>query len=360
MPETEYAWGKRGQRSVSARKTRDGWDSTGISWQDYGSMSTRQHKQSGERRLPTPMWALDDKLLRELLVVFMETRLGIHNPTGTLLERRDFARAYAISDRPRHEANLDELNLRYVEESKAGAPPERLKRLEQEIENLDTFLRTTVNGGMDTVAGTVFLYHRCKFDSVGVGTELGLKPPHVRQILWRMNQVWKKRFNEDGTLKPFTPHWNARVIGVVHKAQKPMKWSPQEAIFLRIFGMSFLEIGERLGVCGAAVWMFFKEHGIVVPVIERTKPPRKHSGKARTIDTKRAAELHATGLTWSQIAKEVGAACGEGVLAAVKRDGLWVPTWKKKLAEYQPANQSAQQEPAEHGQAIELAGAAAA
>ena len=37
-------------------------------------MSTMQRETTGERRLPTPSWAVNDKELQHLLVVFMEVR----------------------------------------------------------------------------------------------------------------------------------------------------------------------------------------------------------------------------------------------------------------------------------------------
>jgi len=67
----------------------------------------------------------------------------------------------------------------------------RIKQLEREISGIDTYLRISENGGADIVAAIVYLYYRTGLDSVGVGGELGLKPPHVRQTLFRMHQTAK-------------------------------------------------------------------------------------------------------------------------------------------------------------------------
>src|SRR5208282_3224236 len=74
----------------------------------------------------------------------------------------------------------------------------RLRHLEIEIEGIDTYLRISENGGADVVAATVYLYYRTGLDSVGVGAELGLKPPHVRQTLFRLHQAAKRIDAEGG------------------------------------------------------------------------------------------------------------------------------------------------------------------
>ena len=66
------------------------------------------------------------------------------------------------------------------------------------IEGIDTYLRYTVNGGADMVASAVYLYYRVGMDSVGVANELGLKPPHIRQTLYRLHQTAKKIFPPNG------------------------------------------------------------------------------------------------------------------------------------------------------------------
>lgn len=208
-----YAWGERRQRPASAR--------TGLSYQDFQSMQTFQRKQSGERRLPTPLWAINDALFRKLLVTFMEGRLGLRPGKGTIIDRLDRARLAALAQHPRLNETIDRLNLEYVQvqrggvtdaeverrtiqpplpsfedETKVQAARERLVELEVEIEGIDTYLRYTRNGGAGVLAQVVYLYYRVGLDSVGVADETGLKPPHVRQLLYRLNEVWKEKFSE--------------------------------------------------------------------------------------------------------------------------------------------------------------------
>lgn len=185
------------QRPVSAE--------TGISYNDFSSMHTYDHKQSPERRLPTPLWAVSDPLLREVLVAFLEARAGIRKPEGTLLERRERARLAVIAQRPRLTAKLDEMNHKYVQLQQAGVKRAYLKRMEIQIENLDSLLRCNMagdSGGLATLAAVVYLYYRVGLNSVEVAQRTGLKPPHVRQLLYRMNNIWTSLHPEESTSKP--------------------------------------------------------------------------------------------------------------------------------------------------------------
>ena len=56
-----------------------------------------------------------------------------------------------------------------------------------------TYLRYTANGGADILAAMVYLYYRMGIDSVGVGAALGLKPPHIRIMLYLMAEKWNKK-----------------------------------------------------------------------------------------------------------------------------------------------------------------------
>jgi DNA-binding CsgD family transcriptional regulator len=290
-----------------------------IAWTDLNaSMSIYHHKEVQERRLPTPIWALNDEFLRHLLVVFLETRLHIYNPTGTLVERREAARAMAIADRTRQAATLDGLNLRYVEESKAGAAPERLAALQLQIENLDTIIRTSENGGMDLAAAVVYLYHRCKYNSVQVGEECKIKPPHVRQILFRLAHLWEKRFNEDGTLKPVVriPR-SARTVEPKLRKKRRLTWDIKEAILLRIFGFTYKQISARLGVSDMTVYAAFQKYGIVCPILKAPEP----KDPAHDFDWNRVAELRRGGRSSRDIAKFLGIT-HTGVLYAIRQLGV--------------------------------------
>lgn len=288
------------QRIASAR--------TGLDWKDIGNIQVVHHKQSGERRLPTPVWALNDRLLRELLVAFLESRVGIHKPTGTLSERRKRAEEAVLRARPRMNATLDKLNLEYVQATRENASRERLNELEQEIEGLDTYLRYTHDGGLATIASIVYLYHRLNLDSVGVADQLTLKPPHVRQLLWRLNGIWTEKFGGEAVPR-----------------RKIKRWGPfdhQRAAELRLTGMPYTEIARQLNARPHAVKGVLDKMGIKAP----PKPQRvkvEHKPMHR-IDTKRAAELRATGMTWREVADAIGNKHSGAILSAMKRAGLFI------------------------------------
>jgi len=180
---------------VSARYTPDGWESTGLSFGDYERCHVFQHKQHGERRLPTPRWAIDDGLLRELLVCFMEERAGIRPEAGRVvlsklsLEQR-LASAQQVLQRQRQfkAATMAKLCKEYVALKQSTLPDRKeMRKLEIQIENLDTCVRTMEkDGGTAVVAGIVKFYYSVGLDSPGVGQELGIKPTHARQVLWRL------------------------------------------------------------------------------------------------------------------------------------------------------------------------------
>jgi hypothetical protein len=257
-----YAFGDRRQRPASAK--------TGLSYQDFTAMNVYQKKQSGERRLPTPEWALTDPLLREVLIVYLENRLGIKpNPDSTLDERRVHVQQVALAQRPRMEKKLDQLNREYVFAQRDGAPKESLQIMGQEIENLDTYLRYThADGGLATIAAVVYCYYRLCQDSVGVGDTLTLKPPHVRQILFRLNNVATEK------------------LGYAPSPRRKLKqWGPvdiERAKELCLAGMSYLEIAKNINHRSDAVAKALKNCGI-------SRPP-KESPAARI------ARLKAAGL----------------------------------------------------------------
>ncbi len=256
-------------------------------------MHVQRRKPSGERRLLTPEWAINDVKLRALLVVFMEVRLDIRNPRGTLLERRERCRLVAVGQRPRLAAKATKLNHEYV----TTTDPARRKQLQVEIENLDTTIRYTHDGGMATLAAVAYLYYRVRLDSVAVAAELELKPPHVRQILWRLDQLWKKRFNLDGTEKELAPPKLYKRRSV---SGRRTRWDLKAAIPLREARMSYAEIGARFGVVGESVRTAFVQAGIIFPKVRRPRP------RGHKFDHRAALEMKKAGSTFREIAEHFG------------------------------------------------------
>jgi hypothetical protein len=65
-----------------------------------------------------------------------------------------------------------------------------LRKLEIQIEALDTQL-VTVNRMVEIVAGVVY-YYSLGCNSVQVARALAIKPPAVRQLLWRLHRTWAR------------------------------------------------------------------------------------------------------------------------------------------------------------------------
>jgi len=241
-------------------------------------MSTQTRKQAGERRNSTPAWALNDELLRDLIVRFLENRARIKPGTGTLAERR--ARAEQALLRQKTHANfiLDGLCKRYValKETNSAEHAELLK-LQRAIENLDTCLRMADHCAA-IIATVVYLYYRTGLDSVGVGLQLHLKPPHVRQLLWRLNQV--ADYKKDSYHRTGHPTGRPKLVGHRHSNSNPMP-GPQRAEMIaasrtvlidrvdliyademRLACKSWQEIGEEFGVPAETVKSVFLMAGI--------------------------------------------------------------------------------------------------
>ena len=183
---------------------------------------------------------MSNPMLRRVLVRFIEERafskkerLAVRKKAG-LKERLDSARHRIMSKRPNAMLVLDRLCAEYVEIKNKGLQPgitdkewnegkpqpffdfaegearyqdekKRLKQLESEISGIDTYLRISENGGADIVAAVIYLYYRTGYDSVGVGEELGIKPPHVRQTIYRLHQT-AKRLESEGKFKGVAAH----------------------------------------------------------------------------------------------------------------------------------------------------------
>ena len=94
-------------------------------------------------------------------------------------------------------AAMDRLCARYTELKRTvPCTPEiamRATQLSRQIETLDTRLRfESKDGGLLLICGIIYHYYRLGEDSVGTGKALGIKPPQVRQTLWRLSRVWDK------------------------------------------------------------------------------------------------------------------------------------------------------------------------
>jgi hypothetical protein len=182
----------RRQHPVHANFIAGEWQSTGIAFEDYSRCNTQNHKSSNERRLPTPDWAVNDAKLRELLVVHLERRAGIRKKQpGTQAERLARATEKLKASALPMIAIIKSLNHEYVTLKRRDPRHPRLRKLEIQIENLDTQLRL-ITRPAEVLIGVVYYYYRARLDSVGTGLALGIKPPAVRQALLRLRRTWER------------------------------------------------------------------------------------------------------------------------------------------------------------------------
>lgn len=239
------------------------WQSNGISFDDYSRMQTHVRKLSASRRLDTPEWAVNQDKLRELLVVFLEDRAlsGKKRFSGTLADRLAKAQGKLIADCENLKGLLDKLCREYVAVKKKNALDPRVKKLQIEIEGLDTRIRFEgKDGGASLVLGVVYYYYRCGLDSVAVAKQLGCKPPQVRQILWRLARTWDK----------------------MHGIPRPApKINDQEALKLKHAGFTLKQIAIRLNSSSIAVSFALKRAGYKEPE-PPPKPPKPEKIAAPT------------------------------------------------------------------------------
>src|SRR6266568_4339735 len=220
----KHSFAGRRAKAVKAVRTKEGWDTTGISFADFSSMHVQHREKTQERRLPTPKWAVRDDFLRELLVTYLEERFYVRNTSGmTLSERLKLARAAAEAYCPykrvlltnwlqdyhnlcihgRKDLNDEEaINLFTSLKQIGGQLPlnadvareylakKKLHDLEIQIQNIYTDIVLTERGHAEIIAAIVYLYYRLGWDSVTIAEQLTLKSPHVRQVLARLHATW--------------------------------------------------------------------------------------------------------------------------------------------------------------------------
>jgi hypothetical protein len=186
-----------GAMLVKATYTRSGdWESNGLGWNDVPNMHCSTHKLFPSRRSGAPEWAYQPAKLRELLVRYVEDRAhnGNFRNVGTLLERLKKAQEKLALRRPEMIERIDGLCKKYVAMKKCDGETQAVKDLAAVIRNLDTLI-CFESRVAEVVLGVVFFYWNCGADSVQVGQRLGIQPPHVRQILYKLGKTWKKMQN---------------------------------------------------------------------------------------------------------------------------------------------------------------------
>lgn len=176
-----------------------------------------------ERRLPTPAWALRDEDTRAVVVAALEERFyTTKHRVGTLQERLAQCRAAAEAYLPGKREMLktwikdfrtisaggfadlsdEDAQAKFAGLSENGGQaaltPEiardalkakKLVDLARQIANLDTDIWLGERGYAETLCAIVYLYFRLSWNSCSVAEFLSLKPPHIRQVIFRLCQT---------------------------------------------------------------------------------------------------------------------------------------------------------------------------
>lgn len=240
----------------------DDWSSPGIDFSDYSRMATHERKLAPGRRFATPAWAVNNDVLQEIIVRYVEAR-AFGGPqhsasqhalaSGSVQERLRHAQARLDTRRPFLIQTLNSLckQLVFVKQH-VPLDEVRVRQLHLEIENHDTQLR--VNGCIAAkVASVIHFYYRMGMSSPNVAAELNLKPPHVRLILWRCWQFaqemgYKPEKQDRRQLKPEGAKPKAR-IGRPQGSENGAfeRIHREEVCRLHLSGLIVPDIAARLG-----------------------------------------------------------------------------------------------------------------
>ena len=295
-PELEYGQHLTdGLYPVSAEFGADGEiSSTGIAFEDYSRMATStKAKLDHGRKLERPLWAINPEQLRKLVIRYMEARAIIHKPTGTDKERIDCAQNKLDSMRARRVATLTKICKRYVELKKQGTDIAKIKKLGEEIENLDSTIKFERN-----IAGRVLrivhCYYSLGYNSVDVAHEVGIKPPAVRQILWKLHREWEL------LQKRPSPTWRGPRIRInLIKNWKPSrKRVDLQLAQIMLKHQSFTATAAALKVNNKTLIKRMRAAGLKPKANRRYKKPQ--------FDRTEMARLRAVGLSYRNIAKQLG------------------------------------------------------
>ena len=172
----------------------EGWSSTGLGYEEKESFSvTSNGVQPGAwRRRPTPDWALSDAKVKAVIVAFLEHRAYCngHRTACTQLsldERRRLAETRLQALEAGLLKQIDGLQARWRDARKSGQH-DAAAQLERKIEELDSRILVNRRAGA-IAAGAIYYYLRAGLVSVETAELLKIKPPLVRQIVWRLEKI---------------------------------------------------------------------------------------------------------------------------------------------------------------------------
>lgn len=260
---------------------------TCLTFQDFGSMHIQRKGRHIRRRLPEKIeWAFNDEMMKNVVLTYLERRFFLRPiPGATNEERLARINAHGPLAVTYNKFNLDARIDAHKEALIDGAPAKQLRRLEIETQVMDSRVRCDGRAA-STVFAVVYMSYHLGMDSTTVAEELRILPPHVRQILYKLNHV-------AADLKTGRPY---KVRTGIFR-----KWTSQELIhlwFLRLWGYSFPRCSKVLNryACRAVYVRHFE------------RPPAG-SRKQMIWTPARLVALwlmRNSGCTWAKIGEEFG------------------------------------------------------
>lgn len=150
---------------------------TEISFNDYQRMHTL--KRGTFRSGGAPAWAMDDAILRDVLTTYLERRAYVHSD-----------RTLSYSERLARAQNRGVRNIKIAERLLDGYLAREKEVSPNQIQSMDTRIVLERRGIAAIFAAAVYLRYRCLWTSTDIANEIGLKPPHCRQLFYKLNKVY--------------------------------------------------------------------------------------------------------------------------------------------------------------------------
>lgn len=157
----------------------EAFKTTGLGFIDLMRIST-VHRRGNACR-PIPDWSRRDSDCQEVVCRCLEARLYLDYGTGMPWADR-LARIQTVINRrlPLSHQLLDSLLERQG------------KVRDQEIQMVDTLIVTCKRGLPALICAVLYMRYRLFWTSTAISAEIGIKPPAVRILLYRMNIIYKK------------------------------------------------------------------------------------------------------------------------------------------------------------------------
>ena len=156
--------------------------STRLSWQDIGSMSNRGRKthRKFSRHHELPGYVFDAARTRATILCYLEARFYLEYGTGKLADTERIARINATAaHRSKGSAKLLDAML-----DRQG------QVLDREIQNIDSRVGLERRNLPGLIARVIYLRYHLGYTSPQIHAETGIRPPAVREILYRLNRTW--------------------------------------------------------------------------------------------------------------------------------------------------------------------------